>query len=322
MSIIDGKNVLITGGTGSLGRALCKHILKSYKPAKVIAMGHSELGMDIFKQEIQDARVRLWKGNIEDVTDLTDNFRTADIVIHAAAMKVVEYCEDNEKQSTIVNVLGTQNVIDAAYRTNVQKVVFVSTDKAVAPKNKYGKDKSAAEHCIIGANRNRKQIFSCTRWGNIENSRGSVIPYFKNLKARGIKDLPLRNKDATRFAVNMDEAIGLLMQAVEGPPGLIWVKKSPSYYIMSLVAALECEYHLEHLQSGEKLHEYLLTDDEAMHSFENKDNIIILPDRVFNTDIDYSGEIMGRLPRQGKYSSDDNVFLSVPELKERIAKYD
>lgn len=320
-SHIDGKTVLITGGTGSLGRALTKYLLEYRKPEKVIALGHSERGMDIFQSEIRDSRVRLWVSNIEDADDLMDKFMVADTVVHAAAMKTVQYCEDNQERSTSVNVIGTQNVIRAAYRSRVQKVVFVSTDKAVNPKNKYGTDKAEAEKQIVAANVDRRQMFSCTRWGNIENSRGSVIPLFMGMKKRGITDLPLRHKDVTRFAVTMPEAIAMLMRAIEGPPGLIWVKKSPSYYIRSLVRALDCTYHLEHLTAGEKLHECLMTEAEAVRAYQNDDDIIILPEKPFNTEIDYREQIKGRLPCHGAYSSDDNVFLDVAQIKERLARY-
>lgn len=328
IDIIDDKSILITGGTGSLGRALCKHLLEYHKPRKVIVYSRDTIKQWDMELEFDDSRLRFIEGDVRDVEQLRWAFAGVDLVVHAAADKIVDKCEKNPIEAVKTNIQGTKNVIEATKGLPIEKAIFISSDKALAPANLYGATKMVGEKLFIDANAMRPDtskkelapIFSCTRWGNIENSRGSVIQYFRKLAKEGKRELDLHDKRCTRFLLNFDEAISLLLKALAGPPGLIWIKKSPSVYIRSIIDALDCKHRETHLQPGEKLHEMMLTWEECARAYENEDNIVILPARVFDTEIKY--DISGRLPRKRSYTSDVNTFLDVNQIKERIAQYE
>lgn len=317
--MLDGKVILITGGTGSLGRVLAKHLLEYHKPHKVIIFSRDEFKQSEMRKEIDDERLRYYIGDIRDPERLRWAFQGVDIIIHAAAMKQVPACEYNPTEATKTNVIGAMNIIDATRGLPIEKVICISSDKAVAPVNLYGASKMMAEKMFIDANSMRR-IFSCTRWGNIETSRGSVIPLYKQLTKYGPRPLPLTHPDMTRFSLSFDEAIGLLLKAIEGPPGAIWVKRSPSMRMSDLVAAFGCIGQIAGIRSGEKLHETMVDRYECPRAFENEDNIIILPTRAFDTEIKY--DIAGRLPLMEPYASDTNIFLTVEQIQERLAKYE
>lgn len=325
---LDNKVILITGGTGSLGRAFCKHLLEYHRPRKVVVYSRDTMKQWEMEKEFADSRMRYIEGDVRDMEHMKWAFTGVDYIVHAAADKIVDKCETAPIETIKTNIMGTKNVVEATRGLPIKKAVFISSDKAIAPANLYGATKMVGEKLFIDANSMRPDhnnanispIFSCTRWGNIENSRGAVIPYFKKCVKQGKKELPLHDAHCTRFILNFDEAISVLLKALEGPPGLIWIKKAPSVYISSIILALECEAKVTGLQSGEKLHESLLTAEEQFRAYENDDNIIVLPPRVFDTEIKY--DISGRLPVTHVYSSDNNTFLNVKQIKERMAAYD
>jgi UDP-N-acetylglucosamine 4,6-dehydratase len=328
LSIVDGKSILITGGTGSLGKAFCKYLLQHQNPKKVIVFSRDQHKQQDMEHELNDSRMRYHEGNVRDVERLRWSLTGVDLIVHAAADKIVDKCEKEPIEAIKTNIDGTKNVIEATRGLPIEKAIFISSDKALSPANLYGSTKMVGEKIWIDSNRMRPDhthaniapIFSCTRWGNIENSRGAVIPYFRKSIQDGNRILNLHDKRCTRFLVSYNNAISLLMQALGGPPGLVWVKKSPSVRIVDIIEALGGEAKETHLQPGEKIHEMMLSWEECSRAYENDDNIIIFPPHVFDTDIQY--DIKGRVPRFTPYSSGDNVFLTIDELRKRMEAYD
>lgn len=314
MQSIQDSVVLVTGGAGSLGKNLCHYLLEYCKPKKVIVYSRDEFKHSTMRQEIHDDRMRYFIGDVRDLDRLRLAFRKVDIVIHAAALKQVPACQDDPLEAVYTNIDGSANVVRACIDTDVRRAILVSSDKAVEPVNLYGKTKAVAEDLFIDGNK-YKQIFSCTRWGNIEGSRGSVIPLYKSLVNSGIRELPVTDKRMTRFSVTFHDAISLLLRAVEGPPGLIWIKQSASLRIVDLVEALGCTYQEIGIRPGEKLHETLISKYEYHRARNLGDHYIVLPEPAFNTDLEY--------PQGAQLATDitsaRNVFLTVDEIKERIA---
>lgn len=312
---IKDRVILITGGAGSLGKRLVHHLLHFCNPRKVIVYSRDEYKHSTMANEIQDERLRFLVGDVRDVERLRWAFKEVDIVMHAAAMKQVPACEYNPEEAIKTNVGGAQAIIDASRDSHLEKVVFTSTDKAVMPLNLYGATKAAAEKLFIAANA-MNPIFSCTRWGNIENSRGSVIPYFKDLIRQGVRELPLTDKRMTRFHVSIVDAVSMVLRAIAGKPGLTWILKSPSIRMVDLVEALGCQYKETGIRPGEKLHETLVCESEAKRTLTYDGYMTILPQTVFDTSIQYEQDGAGHL--ETAYESDRNVFLTVEEIKERI----
>jgi UDP-N-acetylglucosamine 4,6-dehydratase len=319
--LIDDAVILVTGGAGSLGQASIHYLLEYQKPRKVIVYSRDEEKHRLMRLAFDDDRLRFRIGDVRDQDRLDDVMRPVDIVIHAAALKQIEACDNDPDEAQKTNIEGSRAVAISARRHGVSKAIFISSDKAVAPLNVYGTSKAAAEQAWLRSNVH-KPIYSCTRWGNIEGSRGSVIPVFKDLIAKGKPMLPVTDERMTRFTVTFEQAIATILQAIEGPPGLIVFPKSPSYRIIDLVAAFGRDYYITGIRPAEKLHETLMLEEEARHARHYEDCVTILPERPFNTDIDYCrdepfGKWIGAQPIKA-YSSNDNGFLTVEQLKERI----
>jgi UDP-N-acetylglucosamine 4,6-dehydratase/5-epimerase len=322
---LQNSVVMITGGAGFLGRAITHYALQYCKPRKVVVYSRDEEKHRKMEVEFNDERLHFRNGCVSDADRLRDAMHDADIIIHAAAMKQVPACERDPSQVEKTNIMGSATVARIARQSGVERAIFISSDKAVFPLNAYGKSKSFAEHAWIRDNVH-KRIYSATRWGNIEGSTGSVIKLFREMVARGAKELPITHPDMTRFLVPIDQAIATIMAALQGPPGLIVVPKSPSIRIVDLVEAMGCTYRVVGIRPGEKMHETMVMEEERARAWESDSYIAIPPDPIPDTTIDYTNgsSVFGDEIKKigGGYSSDNNIFLTVAEIRERLAQYD
>lgn len=264
---IDGKVILITGGTGSFGRAMTKRLLADFAPRKVIVFSRDEQKHFQMQQDMPDPRLRFFVGDVRDRQRLLRAFEGVDVVLHAAAMKHVPLAEYNPLEAIRTNIDGAVNVIDAALERKVGKVVALSTDKAVNPVNLYGATKLCMEKLFIAANSYRGTNgtpFSVVRYGNVVGSNGSVVPLFDKQRKSG--KLTLTDPQMTRFWITMREAIDLVLLAMAvGTGGEVFVPKIPAADLASLAMAMapDCEHKVLGVRPGEKIHESLLTADES-----------------------------------------------------------
>ena len=322
--MLNGKTVLITGGTGSFGRKFAKIILKKYKVEKLIIFSRDELKQAEMRSEFgQDARMRFFIGDIRDQNRLYRAFDQVDIVIHAAALKRVPECEYNPFEAIKTNILGAENIINAAIDRGVKRVVALSTDKAANPVNLYGATKLCADKLFIAGNSyvgKKDTRFSVVRYGNVMASRGSVIPFFQQKKREGI--IPITDPRMTRFWITLEQGVGMVLTALnkmEG--GEIFVPKIPSMKITDLAKAIapDCKHEVIGIRPGEKLHEVLITKADARHTLDFNDFYIILPEYNWWNAANH---------REGKsinfdfeYSSDQNEqWVSIEEMQKIITK--
>jgi len=256
-----GKTVLVTGGTGSLGKKLIKRILES-KPEKVIVFSRDEFKQSEMAKDFPEPRYFL--GDVRDEQRLMQVMCGVDYVVHAAALKQVPALEYNPEEAIKTNVQGSMNVISACNANGVEKCVFVSTDKAVNPVNLYGATKLCAEKLFLAANAYNKTEFVVTRYGNVIGSRGSVIPLFYKLRKQGIKKVPITSPDMTRFWITLEEAVNLVMLGLNtAKGGWILVPRAPAMKITDVARAIipDCEFEVIGVRPGEKIHESLVSED-------------------------------------------------------------
>ena len=276
---IKGKTILITGGTGSFGKKFVERILQ-LKPKKVIIFSRCELKQHEMAREVADERVRFLLGDVRDRKRLDRAFTDVNYVIHAAALKQIPAAEYNPYECIKTNVLGAQNVIEAAIDAGVEKVVALSTDKAVSPINLYGAAKLCAEKLFTAGNAySTRTRFSCVRYGNVIGSRGSVIPLFKKQAATG--KLTITDERMTRFLITLDGAVDLVLLALtEMKGGEIFIPKLPSMKMTDLAQAIcpECEIEYIGIRPGEKLHEAMVHSDDARRTVEHDNYYIIQPE--------------------------------------------
>ena len=284
MSLLDGSSVLITGGTGSLGKALTEYLLTNTKVRRIAILSRDELKQHHLKIEFKnDPRLRWFLGDIRDIDRLKRAFHGVDYVIHAAALKQVDTGEYNPMEFVKTNVLGSQNVIDAAIDAGVKRVVALSTDKASSPINLYGATKLTADKLFIAANNYSfayGTTFSVVRYGNVMGSRGSVIPFFQELAAQG-KQLPITDLRMTRFWISIDSAVKFVIKSLEiMTGGELYVPKIPSMKIVDLAHAVNPAAELVEIgmRPGEKLHEEMISADDSRRT-------VVLPDRFVVTPV-------------------------------------
>jgi UDP-N-acetylglucosamine 4,6-dehydratase len=307
---MKGKTILITGGSGSFGNAFVRKVLPM-EPAKIIIYSRGEQLQEAMAHHFDHPAMRFFIGDVRDRKRLEMAMYGADLVVHAAALKIVPTCEYNPFEAVMTNIHGAENVCRAAMATGVSRVVALSTDKAVSPLNLYGATKLAAEKIMVAANNlaaGRCQ-FSVVRYGNVVGSRGSVVPLFKSLHARGLP-LTITDQRMTRFWMTLDEAVDFVLSSESMMKGReIFVPKIPSVHIMDLVEAIDPggNHSMIGIRAGEKLHETLITDDESHMALESWDRYILNPDTTNNT-------------KPGmRYSSDTNErFLSVEEIRDTL----
>jgi len=313
--------ILVTGGTGSFGQAFVRRILADYKDCTIRVYSRDELKQYDMAQSLgQDPRVRFFLGDVRDRDRLERAMHGIDLVVHAAALKHVPICEFNPAEAVKTNILGSQNVVDAAIDAGVRKTIALSTDKAVNPVNLYGATKLCSEKLFVHGNvysGSRDIRFGCVRYGNVMGSRGSVIPLFEKQAATGV--LTLTDRRMTRFWLSLEAAVDLVLHAVsqmEG--GEIFVPKIPSMRIVDLARAIAPKARIEEVgrRPGEKLHEVLLTAEESRNTTDCGRHYIVRPDSGSSPATTVAGRA---LPDGFAYSSDANTeWMGVEDLRDFV----
>ena len=322
MSQLDGASVLITGGTGSLGKSLVHYLLTETKARRIAVFSRDELKQQDLRIHFKDdPRLRWFLGDIRDLDRLKRAFHGVDYVIHAAALKQVDTGEYNPMEFIKTNVLGSQNVIDASIDAGVKRVIALSTDKASSPINLYGATKLTADKLFVAANNysyTYGTTFSVVRYGNVMGSRGSVIPFFKNLAAQG-KPLPITDLRMTRFWISIEDAVKFVIDSLEMMTGgELYVPRIPSMKIVDLAHAVSADSKLDEIgmRPGEKLHEEMISADDSRRT-------IILENRYVVTPVvaewGYVPPKGSRMPEGQAYRSDTNdLWMSESDIKNFI----
>lgn len=329
--MFDNKSILITGGTGSFGRAFIKYVLANFKPRRLIVYSRDELKQFEMQQELSDPKLRFFIGDVRDQERLGIAFYDVDYVIHAAALKQIPAAEYNPMECIKTNIMGAQNVINMALAHGVKKVVALSTDKAANPINLYGATKLASDKLFIAANNivgNRETRFSVVRYGNVMGSRGSVIPLYKKLIAEGHAELPVTDARMTRFWITLEQGVQLVTNAFQRMHGgEIYIPKLPSAKILDMVQACSssAKPRIIGIRPGEKLHELMITKDDARMTVEYPDHYVIKPSTLCSFDANYETNALhekGRgVPEDFEYSSDNNTwFLTPDEISELMVQ--
>jgi UDP-N-acetylglucosamine 4,6-dehydratase len=287
---IDGKSVLVTGGTGSFGKRFIETILRHHRPARIVVLSRDELKQHEMRSRppfdtLGKDTIRYFVGDIRDRPRLMQAFRGVDVVIHAAALKQVPACEYNPFEAVKTNIVGAENIIDVAIERRVERCVALSTDKACNPVNLYGATKLCSDKLFVAGNSyagSSPTRFSVVRYGNVVGSRGSVVPFF--LRKRHEGKLPITHLEMTRFWITLDQGVDLVMKSLERMRGgEIYVPKIPSMRITELAQALapDVEQVVVGIRPGEKLHEVMISRDDARHTREFDDHYVIEPDFVW-----------------------------------------
>ena len=328
--MLNNKSILITGGTGSFGKAFTRYVLERYNPKKIIIYSRDEFKQFMMQNEFKEYKdkLRFFIGDVRDKERLLLAFEGVDYVIHAAAMKQVPACEYNPAEAIKTNIHGAQNIIDAALARDVKKVVALSTDKAVNPVNLYGGTKLVSDKLFIAANAyagSKDVNFSIVRYGNVAGSRGSVIPFFHNIIKNGGTELPITDYRMTRFWISLQQGVELVVKALEeAKGGETFISKIPSFKVTDLAQAMlpGCEMPEIGIREGEKLHEIMVTVEDSMTTYEYDKHFIIYPQMVWDTK--KKAEPTGKRVKDGfSYSSDNNTeWLTVEEIKELLKTVD
>ncbi len=319
------KSILITGGTGSFGKQFIKTILKDYKNfVRIIIFSRDELKQHEMRLSgFEDERLRYFIGDVRDVDRLRRALYGVDVVVHAAALKQVPACEYNPIEAVLTNVMGARNVIEASLDNKVKKVIALSTDKAVNPINLYGATKLVAEKLFVQANAysgNRSTRFSCVRYGNVFGSRGSIVPMVLSQKNKGI--ITITDKAMTRFWITLDQGVNFVLNCLDDMcGGEVFIPKIPSAKIMDLVKIIAPKSKIKFIgiRPGEKLHEVLISEDEARQVLEFDDMFIIQPNHTWWKGLK---KINGVKPIAGFYYSSNynSNKLNTEKLKKWITQ--
>ena len=326
---MDWKNqvVLVTGGTGSFGKKFTKTLLEEKQPKKIIIFSRDELK----QHEMQvggynHESLRYFIGDIRDRERLVRAMHGVDIVVHAAALKQVPACEYNPMEAIKTNIMGTANVVEAALDAGVKKVLTVSTDKAVSPANLYGATKLAAEKLTIQSNAyagGSATRFSCVRYGNVVGSRGSIVPLF--LKQRAGGKITVTDNRMTRFWLSLEQGVRFVIDCIEQMEGgEVFSPKIPTTKVIDLAQAIapQAEINIIGIRPGEKLHEMLISEDEARHTIELDKMFVVQPAEA--TWFGYSWQAKGKVLKEGFYYSSDNntEWLDLDGIKKYIAPFE
>ena len=329
--MLNGKNILITGGTGSFGKELVRTILKKYKPNRVVIYSRDELKQFEMAQEFNHPSMRYFIGDVRDLPRLKKAMNGIEFVVHAAALKHVPIAEYNPMECIKTNVMGGQNVIDACLENGVKNIIALSTDKAASPANLYGASKLVSDKLFVAANNIRGSDdikFSVVRYGNVLGSRGSVIPYFQKLIKEGASYLPITEAEMTRFWITLDEAVEFVLKSFERMKGgEIFIPKIPSMKMIELAKAIapNLPQKIIGIRAGEKLHEVMSPSDDSHLTLEFADHFVIRPSISFSSPIDFSTNMLNEKGKQVElgfeYNSRDNdIWLTHEELRLKIQK--
>ncbi|MDF0604194.1 UDP-N-acetylglucosamine 4,6-dehydratase (inverting) [Neisseriaceae bacterium TC5R-5] len=327
---IKNKTILVTGGTGSFGQAFVAKLLNEYAPRELIIFSRDE-----FKQSEMAKRwpsdkypIRYFLGDIRDSERLRRAFIGVDVVVHAAALKQVPALENNPMEAVKTNIMGAQNILEAALERGVKRVVGISTDKAVSPTNLYGATKLAMEKLLIAANnysRYRDIKFSVVRYGNVLGSRGSVIPFWCELYKNKNFELPLTDERMTRFLIDLSQGVDLVVKAIEeAGAGEIFIPKIPSATMLDLIKAFpgKVSYKVTGIRPGEKLHEALISEDEGRHTWDMGSHYVVVPEFDLNNDARSAIKHGEKMVAGFSYTSENNhSWLSQDELQKIIYSY-
>lgn len=333
--MLNDRSILITGGTGSFGQEFVKTILERYpRVRRVVVYSRDELKQFWMQQKYpreEYPALRFFIGDVRDESRLARAMERIDFVVHAAALKQVPTAEYNPFECIKTNVLGANNVLQAAFSQRVRKVVALSTDKAAAPINLYGATKLCSDKLFVAANNMkglREVDFSVVRYGNVMGSRGSVIPFFLERRSTGV--LPITHPDMTRFNILLSEGVDLVLHALtRAIGGEIFVPKIPSYQITDLAEAIgpDCEHRVTGIRPGEKLHEEMITVTDSLNTIETADHYIIVPASPFCSTTDsidrhceaHSGELVE--PEFNYCSGTNDQWLSVEQIRDLIREH-
>ncbi len=327
--MLDGKSILITGGTGSFGKKFIKTILETHTEIeRIVIYSRDEFkqfmmsNMPEFKKHAD--KLRFFIGDVRDKERLYRALEGIDFVVHAAALKQVPSCEYNPFEAVKTNIMGAANIIDACIDKKVKRVVALSTDKACAPVNLYGATKLCSDKLFIQGNAYSGPSgtkFSVVRYGNVAGSRGSVIPFFQELVANGAKELPITDMKMTRFWLKLEQAVEMVLEALEHMHGgELFVKKIPSMHMPDLAKAIAPELKITEIgiRPGEKIHECMITKEDARNTIEKEGYYIILPD-IQRKEIKQFYANEKRVPDDFEYSSGNNDrWLTVEDMRRLI----
>lgn len=328
---LNGHSVLVTGGTGSFGKKFVETILKNYSEVKrIVVYSRDELKQYEMNQVFSDKeypQLRYFIGDVRDGARLKRACEGIDIIIHAAALKQVPTAEYNPFECIQTNILGAQNIINAAIDCNVKKVVALSTDKAAAPINLYGATKLCSDKLFIAANNikgSRDLKFSVVRYGNVLGSRGSVVPFF--LKQRKTGRLPITHESMTRFNITLQEGIDMVLYAVQNMwGGELFVPKIPSYKIMDVAKAIAPESKIEivGVRPGEKLHEEMITATDSMQTYDCGKYYVIIPNNEYFDAEKWSKSFNAKKVKEGySYNSGENTdWLTIDDIRSLIRQH-
>lgn len=330
---LNGKNILITGGTGSLGKALTKTIFEKWPHVRrLVIFSRDEQKQYVMDQEFPTSKypsIRFFVGDVRDKDRLIRAMNGIDYVIHAAAMKHVHIAEYNPDECVKTNIGGAMNIIEACLASNVKSVVALSTDKACAPINLYGATKLASDKLFVAANniKGSKPIkFSVVRYGNVMGSNGSVIPFFINLKRKGKGVIPITDPNMTRFNIPIQEGVDMVLYALDNAwGGEIFIPKIPSYRIMDLAEAIapECEHKVIGIRPGEKIHEEMITTSDSFNTYDLGTYYTILPQKpIWKLEEYIKTNNAIKVPGGFSYNSgDNNEWETLDTIREKIRKH-
>jgi UDP-N-acetylglucosamine 4,6-dehydratase len=317
-SVLEGKTILVTGGTGSFGKKFIRTLLSQHNPKKVIIYSRDELKQYEMSIEFQaDKRLRFFIGDVRDKDRIYRAFAGVDFVVHAAAMKHVGASEYNPMEAIKTNINGAENIVNAAIDCGVQRVVALSTDKASSPVNLYGATKLVSDKLFVAGNAysgSRETRFSVVRYGNVVGSRGSVVPFFRSIASTGV--IPITDVRMTRFWITLQHGVDFVINAFDNMVGgEIFVPKIPSMNVIDLAKAIapDCELKIVGIRPGEKLHEEMISIDDARRTVDLGSHYAILPEMDW-----WTGDVGGiKVPDDFVYSSDVNSqWLSIDQLRD------
>jgi UDP-N-acetylglucosamine 4,6-dehydratase len=333
--MFSSKIILVTGGTGSFGNQCVRHLLKKSKAKKIIIFSRDELKQyemlnQLTYEGYDKTRLRFLLGDVRDKSRLSLSFREVDTVIHTAALKQIPAAEYNPQECINTNINGANNIILSAIEQGVKKVIALSTDKACSPINLYGATKLAADKLFVSGNYlggKNGTIFSIVRYGNVLNSRGSIIPLYNKLISENQKTLPLTDENMSRFFIGLEEGVEFVLNCFERMQGgEIFIPKLPTIYIKDIIKAFNKNYRIIGIRPGEKLHEVLCSREESHMVYEFKKHYVIKPTlwegSVKNYKIDKKNEVGKKVNSSFEYNSQNNKFiLNVNQIKNLLSKF-